>query len=77
MVHHSKALSKRRAQGELPLAPAPTGSHGICQTRVQRSGCGIIARWRPSAEHRPAIPAPTGILFLSVEFVCVRMFFFF
>lgn len=32
------------------------GRCGHCQVRKQRSGCGIIAKCRPSREHRPAMP---------------------
>ena len=33
------------------------GIHGHCQVSVQRSGWGMIARWRPSGEQRAAIPS--------------------
>eukprot|EP00966_Prymnesium_polylepis_P038845 901766-Prymnesium_polylepis.1 len=48
----------RRVLAEVRVARRPT-----CHLRKQRSGCGIIARWRPSAEQRAAMPSgePLGL----------------
>ncbi len=63
--HHSRAFWNSRSQGPGPLASRPSseGYHGFCHIRKQRSGCGIIARWRPSVEHSAAMPSgdPLGL----------------
>lgn len=63
--HHSRAFWNSRSQGPGPLASRPSseGYHGFCHIRKQRSGCGIMARWRPSVEHSAAMPSgePLGL----------------
>ena len=62
--HHSRAFWNILSQGE--AARDLFRSSGIqphCQVSTERSGCGIMARWRPSGEQRPAMPAgePLGL----------------
>jgi len=57
LTHQLKAFSKTRNHGDtVYLLCQLAGSHGHCHSCVQRSGWGIIARWRPSSEHIPATP---------------------
>lgn len=50
------AFWKSLIQGEAGPA-AGGGARGHCQRSTQRSGCGIMATWRPSLERRPAMPS--------------------
>lgn len=63
--HHSRAFWNSRSHGPGPLASRPRseGNQGFCHIRKQRSGCGIMARWRPSGEHSAAMPSgePLGL----------------
>jgi hypothetical protein len=57
LTHQLKAFSKKRNHGDtVYLLCQLAGIHGHCHSCVQRSGCGIMARWRPSSEHIPATP---------------------
>jgi len=57
LTHQLKAFSKMRNHGDtVYLLCQLAGIHGHCHSCVQRSGWGIMARWRPSSEHIPATP---------------------
>ena len=52
------------ASGAAPPAPRHAGGRcGHAHSECSRSGCGIMARWRPSGLHRPAMPCgePLGL----------------
>mmetsp|Transcript_51047 Transcript_51047/g.169095 ORF Transcript_51047/g.169095 Transcript_51047/m.169095 type:complete len:253 (-) Transcript_51047:1663-2421(-) len=57
------AFWKRRSHGADAFASHSGGAHGHCHLTKQRSGCGIMARWRPSGEQRAAMPSgePLGL----------------
>merc|ERR1712086_64865 len=60
LVHHSTAFWNIRIHGDTSpaashLSAMSCGMYAHCQGRVARSGCGISAKCRPSAEQRPAI----------------------
>ena len=62
--HHSRAFWNIRSHGDTGSSRRHLGGIQFhCHFRKVRSGCGIIARWRPSGEHRPAMPAgdPLGL----------------
>mmetsp|Transcript_11691 Transcript_11691/g.50002 ORF Transcript_11691/g.50002 Transcript_11691/m.50002 type:complete len:236 (+) Transcript_11691:798-1505(+) len=54
----TRAFWNMRNHGPGPSADKPesAGNQGICHPKNARSGCGIIARCRPSFEHKPATP---------------------
>jgi len=56
------ALRNSRSQG-LCVKVQSGGTHGHWRSWKQRSGWGMIARWRPSGEHRAAMPCglPLGL----------------
>jgi len=48
LTHQSKAFLKMAAHGDLVMESFHSrGAYGHCHNWVQRSGCGIMARWRP------------------------------
>jgi len=51
------AFWNRRSHGAVALAFHASGVHGHCHGKKQRSGCGIMARCRPSGEQSAAMPA--------------------
>ena len=61
--HHSLAFWNIFNQGEAGRFCQPSGNQGHCQGRDTLSGCGIIARCRPSREQRAAVPKgePLGL----------------
>mmetsp|Transcript_10353 Transcript_10353/g.17364 ORF Transcript_10353/g.17364 Transcript_10353/m.17364 type:complete len:118 (+) Transcript_10353:180-533(+) len=65
IVPLQKALAfwKRRSQGAVLVLHQSGGIHGHCHGRKARSGCGIMARWRPSSEQSAAMPCgePLGL----------------
>ena len=68
-THQSNAFLNIHSHGETVTVDFhEDGIHGHCHSWTQRSGCGIMARCRPSAEHSPAIPAglPLGFIGYSV-----------
>jgi len=69
LTHQSYAFLNIHSQGDtVTFDFQDGGTHGHCHICTQRSGCGIMARCRPSAEHRPAMPAalPLGLSGYSV-----------
>ncbi|KAG7228951.1 hypothetical protein INR49_008729, partial [Caranx melampygus] len=55
--HGTAAFLNIRSQGEgVRDGLKSLGAQGHCQPRVQRSGCGIMAKCLPSLEQTPAIP---------------------
>ena len=58
-----RAFWKSLSHGPAAMPSQPGGAHGNCHGRKQRSGCGIIARWRPSSEQSAAMPCtePLGL----------------
>ena len=63
-LHHRYAFWKMRNHGDACRSLRQSeGIQGHCQVRVQRSGWGIMARWRPSGEQSAAIPSgePLGL----------------
>jgi len=68
-THQSNAFLNIHSHGDTVTVDFHKGGvHGHCHIWTQRSGCGIMARCRPSAEHRPAMPAglPLGFIGYSV-----------
>lgn len=56
-MHQSNAFWNILSHGEVwTVSFQIWGIHGHCHIWKQRSGCGIMARWRPSGEHRAAAP---------------------
>ena len=51
---HLRALTKASIHGVTSSLRCLAGYHAFCQGKMARSGCGIMARWRPSAEQMPA-----------------------
>ena len=59
--HHSRAFWNMRNHGDafsafFPSRRQSVGTHGHAHAWCVRSGCGMIARWRPSGVHRAAMP---------------------
>ena len=56
LSHHARTFWNMRSHGPAAKPFHDGGVHGCCHAVKQRSGWGIIARWRPSFEHSDVRP---------------------
>ena len=69
LSHHSLTFWNIRSHGPASIPFHNGGVHGCCHAVKQRSGWGIIARWRPSFEHSDVRPPAEPFGFIGYDSV--------